>query len=133
MTHLLGCLSCSNYDPFFGVLPTHLFFQCRTAKNFKKEKRIIRRWRLERFDEDAVKLRYQNALKAEVHGFSESVKSKLEGGMKGYDLVLMEWENIVNRVVKSEVGEKMIVCGRAARWWDNEIKEQISLRRELYK
>ena len=26
----------------------------------------------------------------------------------------------------------MIVCGRAARWWDNEIKEKISLRRELY-
>ena len=53
--------------------------------------------------------------------------------MKGYDLVnevLMEW---VNRVAKSEVGEKMIVCGRAARWWDNEIKEKISLRRELYK
>ena len=108
----------------------------RTAKNFKKEKRVSRRWRLERFDEDEVKLRYQNALKAEVHGFSESVKSKLEGGMKGYELVnevLMEWENIVNRVAKSEVGEKMIVCGRAARWWDNEIKEKISLRRELYK
>ena len=101
----------------------------RTAKNFKKEKRVIRKWRLERFDEDEVKLRYQNALKAEVQGFSESVKNKLEGGMKGYDLVnevLMEWVIIVNRVAKSEVGEKMIVCGRAARWWDNEI---IGLRR----
>ena len=44
--------------------------------------------------------------------------------MKGYDLVnevVMEWENIVNRVAKSEVGEKMIVCGRVARWWDIEI------------
>ena len=32
--------------------------------------------------------------------------------MKGYDLmneVLMEWENIVSKVAKSEVGEKMIV------------------------
>ena len=68
----------------------------RTAK---KEKHVIRRWRLERFDEDQVKLRYQNSLKAEVHGFSESIKSKLEGDMKGYELVnevLMEWENIVN-------------------------------------
>ena len=26
----------------------------------------------------------------------------------------------------------MIVCGRAARWWDKEIKEKISLRREVY-
>ena len=38
----------------------------------------------------------------------------------------MEWENIVNRVAKSEVGDKMIVCGRAARWWDNEIREKNS-------
>ena len=44
--------------------------------------------------------------------------------------VLMEWENIVNRVAKSEVEENMIVCGGAARWRDNDTK---SLRRELYK
>ena len=93
--------------------------------NSKTIYRHIRRWCLERFDEDEVKLGYQNALKAEVHGFSESVNSKLEGGMKGYDLVneiVMEWKNVVNRVAKSEVGEKIIDCGRAARWWDNEIK-----------
>ena len=46
--------------------------------------------------------------------------------------VLREWESIVNRVAKREVGDKMIVCGRAARWWDKELKE-ISLRREVYK
>ena len=57
---------------------------------------------LERFHEDEVKLRYQNALKAEVHGFSGSVKSKLERDMN----YLMEWEDIVNRVAESEVGEK---------------------------
>ena len=44
-----------------------------------------------------------------------------------------EWEGIVNRVAIKEVGEKMIVCGRAARWWDNELKDKISLRREVYK
>ena len=44
--------------------------------------------------------------------------------------VLREWERIVNRVAKSEVGDNMIDCGR---WWDNEIKEKISLRREVYK
>ena len=46
--------------------------------------------------------------------------------MKGHDLVnevLREWEN---RVAKREVGDKMIVCGRAARWWDKELKEKIS-------
>ena len=36
-----------------------------------------------------------------MHGFSESIKRKVEGGMKGHDLVnevLREWESIVNRV-----------------------------------
>ena len=89
-------------------------------------KRVIRRWRLDRFGDDEVKLRYQNGL--DVHGLSESIKRKVEWDMKGHDLVnevLREWESIVNRVAKREVGDKMIVCGRAARWWDN---EKISLR-----
>ena len=105
----------------------------RAAKNSKEGKCVIRRWRLDRFGDDEVKLRYQNGLRDEVHGFSESIKRKVEGGMKGHDLVnevLREWESIVNRVAKREVGDKMIVCGRAARWWD---KEKLSLRREVYK
>ena len=79
----------------------------RTAKNSKKAKHVIRRWRLERFWDDEVKLRYQNGLRAEMHGFSER---KVEGGMKGYDLAneeLREWESIVNRVAKREVGYKL--------------------------
>ena len=38
--------------------------------------------------------------------------------MKGHSLiseVLQEWEGIVNRVAKSEIGEKVIVCGRSTR------------------
>ena len=68
----------------------------RAANNSKKGKCVIRRWCLDRFGDDEVKLRYQ---KAEVHGFSESIKRKVEGGMKGHDLVnevLREWESIVN-------------------------------------
>ena len=105
----------------------------RAAKNFKKGKRVIRRWRLDIFGDDEVKLRYQNGLRAEVH---ELIKRKVEGGMKGYDLVkevLREWESIVNRVAKRKVGDKIVVCGRAARWWDKELKEKVSLRREVYK
>ena len=36
--------------------------------------------------------------------------------MKGQELVnevVMEWESVVNRVAKCELGEKMIVCGRS--------------------
>ena len=55
--------------------------------------------------------------------------------MKGPELVnevVMEWESIVNRVAKCELGEKMIVCGRAARWWEEQIKDKINGSREVY-
>ena len=83
-----------------------------------------------------MKLSYQNALMAEVHEFSGSTKSKIERGMKRQELlneVVMEWESVVNRVAKCELGEKMIVCGRAARWWDEQIKDKINARRQVYK
>ena len=38
----------------------------RATKSSKKRKRVIRRWRLDRFGDDEVKLSYQNALRAEV-------------------------------------------------------------------
>ena len=53
--------------------------------------------------------------------------------MELVDEVLMEWERVVNRVAKVEVGEKMIVCCRAARWWEGEIRDKISLRREVHR
>ena len=52
-----------------------------------------------------------------MHRFSENIRSSVERGMKGQELVnevVMEWESVVNRVAKCELGEKMIVCDRAA-------------------
>ena len=106
------------------------------GKHKHKSKRVVRRWRLDRFEDDEVKVRYQDALLAEVDGFTESIKCSIEGGLKGHDLVnkvLLKWESIVNEVAKREVGEKVIVCGKAARWWDDEIREKIKGRRELHK
>ena len=55
------------------------------AKNKYKCKCVLRRWRLDRFENDEVKLRY--TLMAEVEGFKESVNCKMEGGVRGHDLV----------------------------------------------
>ena len=73
----------------------------RATKTSKKRKRVIRRWYVDRFGDDEVKLRYQNALIAEVHGFSDGIMSKVEKGMKGKELVnevVIEWESVVNGV-----------------------------------
>ena len=60
---------------------------------------------------DGIKARYGEALKAEVEFFSGSIE-KVKRGMRGGEVVgkvLEEWENIVNRVAKAEVGEKVSV------------------------
>ena len=43
----------------------------RIANRSRKEKRVIKRWRLDtcRFTNEEVKVRYQEALRAEVHSF----------------------------------------------------------------
>ena len=97
-------------------------------KTSKKKKHVISRWHLDRFGDDEVKLSFQNALMAKVHGFLDSIKSKVERGMKGQELVkvvVMEWESVINKVAKCELGEKMIMCGRAGRWWDEQIKDKL--------
>ena len=71
----------------------------------------------------------------EVHEFSESTKSKIERGMKGQELVnevVMEWESVVNRVAKCELGEKMIVCGEQLGGGMSRSKK-INARRQVYK
>ena len=42
-----------------------------------------------------MKLSYQNALRADVHGFSDSIKSKVERDIKEQELVnevVMKWK-----------------------------------------
>ncbi len=56
--------------------------------------------------------------------------------MRGSELVkavVQDWGDTVKRVASKEIVEKVIVCGKAARWWDGEIKEKIRLRRQVYK
>ena len=90
---------------------------------------MIRRRLLDTFVGDDVKV---NALQTEVSGFAESINHKEITGSEKVNEVLEEWERIVNRVAKTEVGEKMIVCGRAARWWDDEVRAKIECRRQVY-
>ena len=84
----------------------------RVTKRGKKVKRVLRRWRLERFDDVKVKVTYQKALQDEVLGFTESATQKVESGMKGESLVqevVHEWEDIVNRVAWLEKRQLCVV------------------------
>ena len=35
------------------------------------------------------------------------------------------WEQLVKTTATKAIGEKMIVCNRAVKWWDGEVKEAI--------
>ena len=105
----------------------------RVTKCCKKQKRTIRKWRVDRFSDEGVRAKYSEALKVEVESFSESIGEKVREGISGSGLVVEEWEQVVKKVAKAEVGEKVVVCGRAVRWWDDEIKQKIEHRREAYK
>ena len=72
----------------------------------------------------------------EVDGFQGRVRQWKTQGLRGSELVkavVQDWEETVKRVASKEIGEKVIVCGKAVRWWDGEIKEKIRLRRQVYK
>ena len=75
----------------------------RVTKRGKKVKRVLKGWRLVRFDYVKVRVTYQKAIQPEVLG---NFSQKVESGMKGELLVqevVHEWEDIVNRVAKSVV------------------------------
>ena len=108
----------------------------RTVKTAKQQKRVIKKWRIERFQEEEVRQQYQEALSVEVEVFQERIQTRKHQGLRGSELVkavVQDWEDTVKRVASKEIGEKVIVCGKAARWWDEEIKDKIRLRRQVYK
>ena len=106
------------------------------GKACKSRRKIIKKWCLDRSEVEDVGSKYQKVLEEEGRGFSESIRQIMSKGLKGHVLVsevLREWESIVNRVAKREVGKKMIVCGKSARWWDSEVKDEVNSRKTLYK
>ena len=81
----------------------------RTCKLTKSHGRIIKKWYLDRFEVEDVRFKYQKVLEEEGKGFSESIRHIMSKLLKGRALVgevLREWESIVNRVAKREVGRK---------------------------
>ena len=59
----------------------------KTVRAQVKAKRVVRKWSLERLEDKEVKLKYQNAIRAEVSGFSESIQGKIDRSLKGQSLV----------------------------------------------
>ena len=108
----------------------------RLTKRHTKGKRVIKKWRLDRFDDKEIVIRYKKALSIGEPNFIKEIRSIEESNIHGHALiqeVLNSWEKRVTKVAKSVIGERMVVCGRSTKWWDEEIKGKIKQRREVYK
>ena len=46
--------------------------------------------------------------------------------------IIEGWEQLVKTTASKVIGKKLIVCNRAAKWWDEEVKEAIRVRREAH-
>ena len=81
----------------------------RTVKTTKQQKRVIKKWRIERFQDEEVRQKYQEALNVEVDGFQGRVRQWKTQGLRGSELVkvvVQDWEETVKRVASKEIGEK---------------------------
>ena len=91
-------------------------------------KRVIKKWRLDRFDDKEIVICYKKALSIEEPNFIKEIRSIEESDIHGHALiqvVLNSWEKRVTKVARSVIGEKTVVCGRSTKWWDEEIKGKI--------
>ena len=59
----------------------------RACKLTKSRRRIIKKWLLDRYEIEDVRANYQRALEEVVKEFSESIRQKMNKGVKGHTLV----------------------------------------------
>ena len=46
--------------------------------------------------------------------------------------IIEGWEQLVKNTASKVVGKKLVVCNRAVKWWDEEVKEAVRRRREAH-
>ena len=59
----------------------------RTVKATKHQKRVIKKWQIERFQDKEVRQKYQEALSVEVEGFQARVHAWKSQGLRGSEFV----------------------------------------------
>ena len=108
----------------------------RLTKRHTKDKHVVKKWRLDRFDDKEIVIHYKKALSSEEPNFITDIRSIEERDLHGHALiqeVLNACGKRITKVAKTVIREKIVVCGRSTRWWVEEIKGKIKQRREMYK
>ena len=60
------------------------------------------------------------------------VDNEMERGQAGAKIMIERWEQLVKTTASKVIGKKLIVCNKVVKWWDDEVKEAIRVRREAH-
>ena len=52
-------------------------------------------------------------------------RNDIERDDAGARIIIEGWEQLVKTTASKVIGKKLIVCNRAVKWWDEEVKEAI--------
>ncbi|CAB1110306.1 unnamed protein product [Ectocarpus sp. CCAP 1310/34] len=108
----------------------------RSRKIKSKKQRKVFRWKVERLGDDGTRDEFQKGLAGSVESFRKLLRSVEDGQVDvqtAGDRVIEGWESIVNATAERVVGRKVVRCGVSVKWWDDELKEEIGERREVFK
>ncbi|CAB1119768.1 unnamed protein product [Ectocarpus sp. CCAP 1310/34] len=107
----------------------------RSRKIKSKKQRKVFRWKVERLGDDGTRDEFQKGLAGSVESFRKLLRSVEDGQVDvqaAGDRVIEGWESIVNATAERVVGTKVVRCGVSVKWWDDELKEEIGERREVF-
>ncbi|CAB1112777.1 unnamed protein product [Ectocarpus sp. CCAP 1310/34] len=108
----------------------------RSRKIKSKKQRKVFRWKVERLGDDGTRDEFQKGLAGSVESFRKLLRSVEDGQVDvqtAGDRVIEGWESIVNATAERIVGRKVVRCGVSVKWWDDELKEEIGERRDVFK
>lgn len=113
-----------------------LLFDVPRAKVKKSKPKKLFKWRVEKLQSEETQERYteeiEKASKYIENTMDEIVQSNgLSAEEKATGLAAL-LQREVERIASECVGKKMIIEGRAARWWDSEVRDAVKTRRQVY-
>jgi len=105
--------------------------QTRTKRNRRDRK--LYKWRTDKLEIEEKRQEFKEEMTRNALKFSELVKSvgrvdtERERDRAGAKIIEI-WEHLVKTTASKVIGKKLIVCNKAVKWWDDEVKEAIRVR-----
>ena len=97
----------------------------------------MHRWRIHKLEVKDKREEFQEEMAKNGEQFFElleiigTTRNDIEWDGAGAG-VIEGWEKLVKTPASKVIGKKLIVCNRAVKWWDEEVKEAIRVRRKAH-